>query len=350
MNDASSDPATAAPETLSGRQKAAIIVRLLLDEGVDVPLSALPEHLQAALTEQFGNMRLVDRATLTAVIKEFAERIEAVGLAFPGGIDGALSMLNGRISTTAAMRLRRLATAGSKTDPWERIATLETERLVPLLEDESPEVGAVVLSKLSVATAADLLERLPGDKARRVAYAIARTNDVDPETVRRIGVAIAARIDAQPPRAFDPPAAERIGAILNVSPAQTREHILDDLTQTDADLGDAVRRAIFTFADIPRRIRARDIPRVLRLVEQPQLVAALSLAQARGGADAEAAEAILSNMSQRMADALRDEIAERGTIRTKDGEAAMNAIVGEIRTLVENGDVELITEDDTEEA
>ena len=42
---------------LSRRAKAAIIVQFLLNEGADVPLSALPEDLQAELTLQLGRMR-----------------------------------------------------------------------------------------------------------------------------------------------------------------------------------------------------------------------------------------------------------------------------------------------------
>ena len=55
---------------LNGRQKAAVIVRLLLSEGADLPLLALPDHLQAALTEQLGTMRSIDRDTLQAVCRD----------------------------------------------------------------------------------------------------------------------------------------------------------------------------------------------------------------------------------------------------------------------------------------
>jgi flagellar motor switch protein FliG len=47
--------------SLSRRAKAAIVVRLLLNEGADLPLEDLPDDLQIALTQQMGAMRLVDR-------------------------------------------------------------------------------------------------------------------------------------------------------------------------------------------------------------------------------------------------------------------------------------------------
>ncbi|WP_428983607.1 hypothetical protein [Psychrosphaera aquimarina] len=45
------------------------------------------------------------------------------------------------------------------------------EKLLPILENESIEVAAVLLSKIDVARAAELLGKLPGPQARRITYA-----------------------------------------------------------------------------------------------------------------------------------------------------------------------------------
>jgi flagellar motor switch protein FliG len=337
-------PAPDAAQALNGRVKAAVIVRLLLAEGAQLPLSTLPEHMQSALAEQIGQMRLVDRATLGAVVEEFLNELEQVGLAFPGGIEGALSIMDGHISPTAANRLRRLAGASAKADPWDRLMGLDEDRLLPVLDEESTEVAAVMLSKLPVPKAASLLGKLPGDKARRIAYAVSLTGNVDPETVRRIGLSLAAQLDTVPPRAFEAGPVERVGAILNVSPAATRDEVLRGLDETDADFAAKVRKAIFTFAHLPARIDARDIPKITRLVEQPVLVTAL--AAATTGEDAAAAEFLLGSLSQRLAQTLREEMAERGQVKDKDAEAAMAAIVGAIRQLEAAGEIALITTDD----
>ena len=66
----------------------------------------------------------IDRATLDDVVAEFLTELDSVGLAFPGGIEGALSMMDGHISHSAAQRLRRMSSTSSKIDPWERITAL----------------------------------------------------------------------------------------------------------------------------------------------------------------------------------------------------------------------------------
>ena len=341
------DAATGTPvaRTLSAREKAAVIVRLMLAEGSPLPLSSLPEHMQASLAEQIGQMRLVDRTTLAAVVGEFLEQLESVGLAFPGGIEGALGLMDGHISANAASRLRRLAGASSKADPWDRIAAQAPDRLLPLLEAESVEVAAVTLSKLPVPRAADLLAQMPGDRARRVAYAVSMTGNVDPETVRRIGLSLATQLEAQPAKAFDATPVDRVGAILNVSPAQTREAVLEGLAAQDQGFADKVRRAIFTFAHLPARLLPRDVPKVLRLVDMPRLVTAMAGAQG-SPALAVAAEFLLANMSQRMAQSLREEIAARGKVRDKDAEEAMAAVILAVRQLEAAGELVLVLQDD----
>ncbi|MFD0981365.1 flagellar motor switch protein FliG [Tropicimonas aquimaris] len=329
---------------LSRRQKAAVIVRLLLSEGAPPPLGDLPEEIQADLTTQFGELRSIDRDTLAGVVSEFVAEMESIGLTFPGGIEGALGLLDGHISAATAARLRREAGVAARGDPWERIAGLAQERLVKVLEEESTEVGAVLLSKLEVSQAAQLLGQLPGDRARALSYAISRTGKVQPATVRRIGLSLAAQLDAEPISAFEAGPVQRVGAILNYSRAATRDEVLEGLDETDAAFAAEVRKAIFTFANVPARITPRDIPRIVRSIEQPVLVVALAHA-ATTEEMAKARDFLLENMSKRMADAIREEIAEAGTVRAEDGEEAMNTLVGEIRRMVEAGELLLVAED-----
>lgn len=330
---------------LTGPQKAAIIVRLMLAEGAPIPLANLPESLQAELAQQIGAMRLVDRETLQAVVAEFAGQLEQAGLSFPGGLEGALAIMDGHISQAAAGRLRRMMGNRPDADPWERIAALPSEVLEPVIADESTEISAVLLSKLPAPKAAEILSRLPGEKARRVAFAVMQTGNVDPVTVRRIGFALASQLEARPARAFEAAAAQRVGAILNVSAEATRETVLQGLDEEDAAFAGAVRRAIFTFVHLPQRLAPRDVPRLVRAVPQPVLVTALAGAQ--GMPDrAAAADFLLANLSQRMAQALREEIAERGRVKEKDAEAAMNEVIAAIRSLAEAGEVQLNSGED----
>ena len=327
---------------LTGRQKAAILVQLLLVEGADLNLAALPEDMQAELTEQMASMRLVDRDTLMAVVAEFVETLEQVGLSFPDGLDSALKALGPKLSPGAAGKLRRIAQATGHGNPWDRIVGAEVDVLAELLSAESIEVSAVVLSKLPVAKAAELLGKFPGERARRVAYAVAQTEGILPEVVQRIGAALAGELDNKPPPAFPVAPAARVGAILNSAPPDLRDTLLEGLDADNAAFAEGVRRSIFTFGHIAERVEPLDLTKIIREVEQQTLINALAHALPQNGTPvAASAEFILANLSQRMAASLRDEIEGIGRLRPKDGEAAMAEVVAAIRGLADREEIML---------
>ncbi len=342
-------PVPANPQ-LTHKQKAAIIVRFLLNEGADVPLERLTEASQTALAQQMSAMRYINRETLASVLAEFASEIEAMGLTFPQGLAEALAALEGRISPQTAARLRKEAGVRQIGDPWERIRALDVEKLLPIIEEESTEVAAVLLSKLPVPKAADLLGKLPGPRARKITYAVSLTGKVTPEAVDRIGLSLAAQFETVPPRAFAEDPVDRLGAILNISASGTRDEVLSGLEEDDAEFSQKLRRAIFTFVHIPARVGPVDVPKIIREVEADVLLVALAHAKGADNAELDAsAEYILNNISKRMAEGLREEITETGKIKPKDGEAAMNAVVAGIGALTASGDLTLVVEDDEEE-
>ncbi|NVO22790.1 FliG C-terminal domain-containing protein [Donghicola mangrovi] len=325
---------------LMRRHKAAIIVRFLLSEGADIPLTDLPEELQQDLTQAMGQLRYIDRDTLADVLGEFASELEQVGLAFPDGLAGALETLDGRLSPETAARLRREAGVRQKGDAWARLAALDSDTLLGFFERESLEVSAVLLSKLPTDKAASLLARMPGDQARRVAFAVSRTEQVTPEAVYRIGVSLATQIDQAPPREFVKPPANRLGEILDISNALTRDTVLTGIDQDDADFARALRGVILTFADLRHRLKPLDAPTLVRTVGDEDITAIISGATAEG--DIATWEFLLSNMSKRLSDQLRTAARERTTADTSTTEAAMSNVIRTVRQMQSEDTLELL--------
>ena len=322
---------------VTSAEKAAIVVRFLMTEGADVPLKELPEDLQAELTHQMGNLRRIDRDTLIEVIEEFANELESTGLTFPKGVAGALSALDGQISPAAAAQIRKRSGVRASGDPWEKLRGLEVEELFDILDGESTEVAAVLVSKLDVKKAAQLLGQLPGERARRITYAVSKTSAVTPDAVDRIGRALTAQLEDAPVLAFDNPPVDRVGAILNSSRSATRDALLEGLAEEDEAFASEVKKAIFTFKHIAARVDARDVPAILRAVNNDVLVTAL--AAAKDDLTKPSAEHILGNISARMADQLREAVEEAGEVPEEDGETAMSDVVTAVRALADNGEI-----------
>ncbi len=324
---------------LSNAQKAAVIVRLLLSEGAMPRLTGLSLRQQEALVRRMTTLGPVDRETLATVVRDFAERLDTLGLTFPGTVAGALDLLGDHLSDEAREKLSDIAEAEGPPDPWRRIAAAEPEALTPLLTRESAEVCAILLSKLPVAKAAALLADLPEDRAHVVTHAVALTSGIGPETIARVGQSLLSQLQAQPAPAFAATPADRVGAILNAAAALTRDKVLDGLDAADADFAGDVRKAIFTFDHIPKRVEPRDVPRVLRGVDADVLTTALAAGMEAAPV---AVEFLLENMSKRMAEQLRDDAEARGSVRGAEGEAAMAEVVTAIRDLADTGEIRLI--------
>jgi flagellar motor switch protein FliG len=328
------------PASLSRRQKAAVILRLLDGQGAALALTGLPAAVQEDLVRQTAALRRVDQQTLAEIALEFIAEMENCGLSFAGGVDGAIARLESVLGADAAGRMRRRLTGAGGDDAWDEIVDLEQDDLVEILKAESPEVGAVILSKLKVAKAAEILGALPGAEARRLAFVMSKIGAASPATVDRIAVALQRQRSGRKQPAFAGSAVDRVGALLNYSSANTREDVLEGIEALDAGFAGALRKTIFTFANIPERLDIRDVPKVIRGVDAQTLVEAF--AGAPGLGQQGVVDFLLANMSQRLAGQLKEEVEARGEVKPKEAEAAMGRVIQAIRGLEAAGEVVLI--------
>jgi len=335
--------------SLTRRRKAAMVVQMLLEDGETLSLGQLPEALQLVLTDELGAIRRVDKATVSAVAAEFTAELEAVGLSAPGTRDGAITALADHLSPVLAEKLRNQMDSVRNGDHWPIIIDLSIERIVAIMQAESIEVCAVALSKLPVSKAAEVLSGTPGERARRITYAMSQTEGIAPEAVRRIGTALAQDYGHSASVAFDKAPVQRLGAILNSTVTDTREDVLAGLNSKDPEFASDVRKAIFTFKDIAARVKPNDIPNCIRNVDGEVMITAIAAGLRGEEALVASAEFILDSISQRMAGQLREDAEERGRVKKADAEKAMSAMTTVIRDMADSGVITLIDPDEAEE-
>lgn len=321
---------------INHRQKAAIVVSLLLQNGADMPLSQLPGDLQTDLTHQMAQLRLVDQKTLKAVIDEFTRELNSIGLSASGGLESTLTLLEGKISKSTINQLRKDAGVQLVANPWARIKALKTSDLLPFVQNESVEVSAVIMSKLDVQKAAEILSQLPGDQARSISYAISMTDNVTPASMDRIGQSLIAQMDNQPERVFEKSPAERIGMILTVTSQKIREEVLSGLGKTNQAFADMVRQSVFTFDDISERLSAKDIPQIIRSIDHEDLVKGLSHAKTQNSSDT--VNFIISSLPKRLGETLLEDIESLSAFAPKDGEQAINRLIGSLQSMLAKGE------------
>lgn len=324
---------------LTRRRKAAMIVQMIVGDGSQLSLSQLPVHLQELLTQELGALRLVDRDTVAAVAEEFLGEVAAIGLTAPGTQDGAILALADHLSPELADRLRKQTADVRNGDHWPIITALPVDQLVAIMMAESIEVCAITLSKLNVAKAAEVLTQTPGERARRISLAVSRTEHTSPAAVRTIGAALADEYGQITLGAFEKAPVQRLGDILNATREDRRDDVLEGLVHDDPEFAGHVRKAIFTFKDIARRIKPVDVPNCIREVPAEVLAKAMSGALAGDDDIRASAEFILANVSQRIAAQLRDDAEEAGSIKKADAEAAMSEVTATLRAMSDAGKI-----------
>ena len=332
-------PLSSRTPPLTRKRKAAVIVQLLIGDGGKLELSQLPEEMQMLLARELGAIRLIDSDTVHLVAAEFAHDLISVGLSSSGGVDGTIDALSDHLSPNLAVKLRTELLNAKGTEPWPVLLAMPDDCFVDIMTDQSVEVGAVALSKLPVSRAAAVLEKLPGDLARPITYAVSQTEKIAPEAVQRIGVALVKDHCQSVAVAFDKTPDARIGAILNSSPAQIRDSLLDGLGEDDPVFADSVRKSIFTFKDIPLRLTPTDVPACIRGIPPEVLATAIAGALAGDTELVATAEFILENISQRMAGQIREEADEQGPIKAKIAEEAMRDLSSAVRALADDGTI-----------
>ena len=123
-----------------------------------------------------------------------------------------------------------------------------------------------------------------------------------------------------------------IADILNRVDRATEKYILDELDRNNHELSEEVRRRLFVFEDIIY-VDSRGIQRILKDVNTKDLVIALK------NANQDVVNVIMSNMTKRMQDTLKEEMEYLGPIRLSEVEEAQQKIVQIIRKLEESNEI-----------
>ncbi len=329
---------------LTRQQKAAIIIGVIGPEAAGPLLERLDEPSLRGFAEGMATLKRIEPETVTATIREFLGELGRADTTVRGGLKIARDILERHVDAATLSRILDGVDAPSVHNVWRKLGQVSEEALADFLRREHPQTAAVVLSKLSAEQAAAVLSRLPTDRARDVVLGITKTQSLDPNVIETIGASVSRDFLAgQNAVGMRRDPAERVGAIMNFTAVDVRTHVLDQIAASNPDFAEEIKRKMFTFEDIPARVETRDVSQIVRSAEPEVLLRALI-----GAAETapEAAEFILSNISSRMAEQIRENMKEIGKVRRKDSEAAQNEIILAIRALVDRAEIRLITADD----
>lgn len=322
---------------LTGPQKAALLLVHLGKERASKVLKVLREGEVEEIMTEVARMHNVDSRHVEHVIDEFRELAQAHSYVARGGIGYAAEMLEETLGAGRAREIIDRLSAQALELPFEFLRAADPRQVLTFLQDEHPQTIALVLAHLHPEQAALVMSGLPehlqGDIARRIAV-MDRTS---PEVVRQVEAVLEKKASSLLANAGGPETAVQGGVtplvdILNRADRATEKLILENLERSDPELADEVRNRMFVFEDVIK-LDDRSVQLVLREVDSKELAVALK------GVNETVREKVLKNMSERAAQALKEEIDLLGPVRLKNVEEAQGAVVRAIRSLEEAGQI-----------
>jgi flagellar motor switch protein FliG len=224
---------------------------------------------------------------------------------------------------------------GSDTSGIESLKWMDSESVSELVRNEHPQIIASILVHLERDHAGEILSKLPPRIRSEVVLRIATLDSIQPNALRELNDVLSHVLAGADKLKKAALGGSKVAAeILNGLGTKLEGEVLDALRDSDETLAQAIQDQMFTFEDVVK-LEDRAVQTVLREVPADGLVIALKSAQA------EIREKFLKNMSQRGAEALREDLESRGPVRVSEVEAQQKEILKVIRRLADAGEISI---------
>ncbi|MDA8346593.1 MAG: flagellar motor switch protein FliG [Thermaerobacter sp.] len=317
----------------SGTRKVAILMAGLGPELAASVYKHLGEQEIEQITVELAHAVETSSEHRLTVLEEFRDLREANAFIDEGGISYARVILERALGASKAKDiLDRLMTSLSPR-PFDALRGADPMQILTFLQGEHPQTIALVLAFIAADAAAMVLKNLPQDLQTDVARRIATMDRTNPAIVADVAEMLEGKMaslfgsDLSQPGGVDV-----MVQVLGHVDRSTERTILQSLEDNSPELADEIRRRMFLFEDFTA-IADRYIQRIIREVDQADLVLALK------GASDTISQTFYRNMSQRMAEVVREDLKFLGAVRLRDVEAAQQHIVATARRLEEEGEI-----------
>lgn len=320
-----------AAEKLSGAQKAAILLLCLGEEASARIFETLDDSEVRDISRCMIDIDHVDPELARTVLEEYkGAKGGDIGVYIKGDVFARNAILGGENHERAEYLIDQV-TAGIEGRPLETISKMPPLMVASLLESEHPQTVALILSTQREDHASRILMQLPEELRGEVMYRIAKIENVSPEVIGRIEDALQREIGVvvnQDKKQVG--GVDKVVEILARMEKGADQVILTGIEAADAEMAEEIRRRMFTFEDLVA-LDGRSMQTVLREVSTDSLTLALKTASD------ELKSKIFTNISQRAADMIEEDLDAMGPRKLSEVETMQMEIVKVALKLEEEG-------------
>ena len=307
------------------QELSAKVLRQFSDDAVDRVTRAMQELAELA----------IDRDCVRNVMSSALQRLRQ-GATMIGDVGGAMqSVLTKAFGEGRGADVTRRAHGDILAKkPFAMFEALTAEDLANLLTEEHPQIAAVFLAHLDRKKGGEVLKFLEEEARADLVQRVATLDRTPPEVVQRVLEVMRKKVKdlglntlRAEPKAWVKAAAQ----ILN-NMGGGEKAILEKIAGADAAMAAAIRDEMFTFEDIAS-LGKKAMQKVLSSIDSRQL--AVSLKATTPGVE----QNIVTNLSKRAAEMVREERDSLGPTPLSDVLAAQQEILKVIRELMDKGEI-----------
>ncbi len=318
-------------------RKAAMLLIVLGEQTSAELLQSLSEEDIGKVSREVAKITAISSEQAEDVLNEFHHISTAGDYVARGGIDFARKLLQRAFSPDMAKRLldRLTKTLGAEAASFDAIQKADPQQLAKFIHNEHPQTIALVLSHLNSTQAAALLTSLPAGLRADVSQRMASLDQISPEVILKIAGVIGQKLKTLGEFSRESYGGVRaVAEMLNRLDSASSREILDHIEQQDTNVAETIRHLMFVFEDL-LLIDPLGLKEVLGKVDRKVLTVALK------GTSEQLRNQVLSSMSQRGAEMLREDMDALGPIKIKEVDAAQQQIIAVVRQLESEGVVSL---------
>ncbi len=320
-----------------GIKKSALLLMSLGEEEAAQVFKYLGPREVQKIGAAMAALKSVTREEVETVLSEFAQEAEQHTALSLDSSEYIRSVLTKALGADKAGVLIDRILEGSDTSGIEGLKWMDSPAVAELIKNEHPQIIATILVHLDSDQASEVVAAFPERTRNDVLLRIATLDGIQPAALRELDDVLTGLLSGSDNLKRSPMGGVRTAAeILNFMGSVQEESALKNVRQYDPDLAQKIIDQMFTFENL-LELEDRAIQIVLREVESETLIIALK------GAQPALRQKFLSNMSQRAAELLAEDLESRGPVRVSEVEAQQRAILQTVRELADKGEIALGT-------
>ncbi|WBQ10795.1 flagellar motor switch protein FliG [Hyphomonadaceae bacterium ML37] len=318
------------PASLAGPEKAAVLLLALGDEQRRLWEMMDDEEIRV-VSQAIVGLGNVTASAVEKLIMDFVSSMSSTG-SITGSVAQAHRVLSAFLPSGKVDSIMEELRGPAGRTMWDKLANVNEVVLANYFKNEYPQTVAVVLSKIRPEHASRVLGALPEDFALEVVMRMLRMEPVQREILDKIEETLRNEFMSNLARTSKQDSHELMADIFNNFDRQTENRFLANLEERNRDSAEKIRSLMFVFEDLGK-LDPQGVQTLMRSVPKDQMGLALK------GASDTLRDLFFSNMSERAAKILREDMAAMGPVRLKDVDQAQQAMVNLAKDLAAKGEI-----------